>query len=76
MAAKIFSLSSTKIAKYEYTGEGIPLSQEHGIVKEANFSYSLLEKALEKTKTERTEKHFVSQTLWFIGKRCYLNNRK
>ena len=48
-AAKILSLVSGKIHKYEYlTGEDILLSNKQQIIEQAKFIYSPLEKALEK----------------------------
>ena len=48
-AAKISALSSRKIGKYEYiTAEEIVPSNQKQIVEQANFTYSSLEKALEK----------------------------
>ena len=52
-AAKISTLSSGKIDKYEYlTGEEILPSNQQQIIEQAKFTYSLLGKAFEKqTKT-------------------------
>ena len=52
-AAKISSLSSGKIHKYEHlTGEDILPSNQQQIIEQAKFSYSPLRKAFEKgTKT-------------------------
>ena len=52
-AAKISALSSGKIDKYEYlTGEEILPSNQQQIIEQAKFTYSRLEKTLEKqTKT-------------------------
>ena len=52
-AAKISALSSGEIDKYEYlTGEEILPSNQQQIIEQANFTYSLLDKAFEKqTKT-------------------------
>ena len=52
-AAKISTLSSGKIDKYEYlTGEEILPSNQQQIIEQAKFAYSLLGKAFEKqTKT-------------------------
>ena len=48
-AAKISALSSGKIDKYEYfTGEEILPSNQKQMIKQAKFTYSLLEKAFEK----------------------------
>ena len=48
-AAKISALSSGKIQKYQYfTGEDILTSNQQQIKEEAKFTYSPLEKALEK----------------------------
>ena len=48
-AAKISALSSGKIDKYEYlTGEEILPSNQHQIIEQAKFTYSLLRKASEK----------------------------
>ena len=48
-AAKISALSSGKIDKYEYlTGEEILPSNQQQIIQQAKFTYSPLEKALEK----------------------------
>ena len=48
-AAKISALSSDKINKYEYlTGEEILSSNQKQIIEQAKFTYSPLEKALEK----------------------------
>ena len=48
-AAKISALSSGKIHKYEYlTGEDILPSNQWQIIEQAKFTYSPLEKALEK----------------------------
>ena len=47
--AKISALSSGKIYKYEcLTGEELPSSDQRGMIKQAKFTYSPLEKALEK----------------------------
>ena len=49
-AAKISALSSSKIDKYEYlTGKEILPSNQHQIIEQAKFTYSLLGKALKKT---------------------------
>ena len=49
-AAKISALQSGKIDKYEYlTGEEILPSNQKQIIEQAKFTYSLLEKAFEKT---------------------------
>ena len=48
-AAKISSLSSSKIHKYEYlTGKDILLSNQQQIIEQAKFTYSPLGKAFEK----------------------------
>ena len=48
-AAKIPTLSSGKICKYEYlTGEDILPSNQQQIIEHARFTYSLLGKAFEK----------------------------
>ena len=48
-AAKISSLSSAKIHKYEYvTGKDTLPSSNQQIIEQARFTYSLLEKAFEK----------------------------
>ena len=48
-AAKIPTLSSDKIDKYEYlTGEEILPSNQQQIIEQAKFTYSPLEKAFEK----------------------------
>ena len=48
-AAKISALSSGKLDKYEYlTGEEILPSNQQQIIQQAKFTYSPLEKALEK----------------------------
>ena len=48
-AAKISTLSSVKINKYEYlTGEEMLPSDQRQMMKQAKFTYSPLEKALEK----------------------------
>ena len=48
-AAKISTLSSGKIRKYEYlTGEDILPSNQQQIIEQAKFTYSTLEKAFEK----------------------------
>ena len=48
-AAKISTLSSGKLDKYEYlTGEEILPSNQQQVIQQAKFTYSLLEKALEK----------------------------
>ena len=48
-AAKISSLSSGKIHKYEYlTGKDILSSSNQQIIKQARFTYSPLEKAFNK----------------------------
>ena len=47
--AKISTLSSGKIDKYEFlTGEEILLSDQSRIIEQANFTYSLLGKKFEK----------------------------
>ena len=52
-AAKISALTSRKIDKYEYlTSEEILPSDQRTVIKQAKFTYSPLDKALEKqTKT-------------------------
>ena len=52
-AAKISTLSSREIRKYEYlTGEDILPSNQQQIIEQANFTYSPLRKAFEQqTKT-------------------------
>ena len=48
-AAKILTLSSSKIHKYEYfPGEDILPSSNHQIIEQARFTYSALGKAFEK----------------------------
>ena len=48
-AAKISALSSDKIDKYEYlTGEEILPSDQRRVTEQVKFTYSPLEKALEK----------------------------
>ena len=48
-AAKISSLSSGKIPKYEYlTGKDILLSNQQQVIEQARFTYSPLGKAFEK----------------------------
>ena len=48
-AARISTLSSGKIRKYEYlTGEDILPSNQQQIIEQAKFTYSTLEKAFEK----------------------------
>ena len=56
-AAKISTLSSGKIHKYEYlTGEDILPSNQQQIIEQARFTYSLLGKAFEKqTKTMKDQ---------------------
>ena len=47
---KILTLSSGKIDKYEYlTSEEILPSDQSGMIEQARFTYSALEKDLEKT---------------------------
>ena len=47
--AKMSALSSGKIEKYEYlTGEEILSSNQRKIIEQANFAYSLLDKAFER----------------------------
>ena len=62
-AAKILTLSSGKIDKYEYlTGEEILPSNQQHIIEEAKFTYSPLGKAFEKqTRTikDQGEKHVI-----------------
>ena len=56
-AVKISALSSGKIDKYEYlTGEEILPSDLRRVIERAKFTYSHLEKALEKHKTTITKK--------------------
>ena len=63
-AAKISSLSSGKLDKYEYlTGEEILPSNQQQIIQQAKFSYSPLGKALEKqrkTIDDQGEKQVVA----------------
>ena len=48
-AAKISTLSSGKIDKYDYlTGEGIPPSDQRRVMEQTKFTYSPLRKALVK----------------------------
>ena len=48
-AAKISALSSGKIRKYEYlTGEDILPSKQQQIIKQAKFTYSLLDQTFDK----------------------------
>ena len=48
-AARISTLSSGKIRKYEYlTGEDILPSNQQQIIEQAKFTYSTLEEAFEK----------------------------
>ena len=54
-SAKISTLSSGKIDKYEYlTGKEILPSDQNRAIQQAKFTYSFLEKALEK-QTKRIE---------------------
>ena len=56
-AAKISTLSSAKIDKYEdLTGEEILPCTQQQIIKQANFTYSPLGKAFEKQKNNRRSK--------------------
>ena len=63
-AAKISALSSGKLDKYEYlTGEEILPSNQQQIIQQAKFTYSPLEKALEKqrkTIEDQAEKQVVA----------------
>ena len=66
-AAKISALSSGKIDKYEYlTGEEILPSHLRRVIEWAKFTYSHLEKALEKHKTTITTK-----TMKSMEKNCF-----
>ena len=52
-AAKILALSSGKIDKYEYlTGVKTLPSNQRRVIEQAKFTYSSLEKALEKQRIE------------------------
>ena len=49
-AAKVSTLSSGKIDKYEYlTGEEILSSNQKQLIEQAKFTYSALSKSLQKT---------------------------
>ena len=66
-AVKISALSSGKIDKYEYlTGEEILPSDLRIVIERAKFTYSHLEKALEKHKTTTTTK-----TMKSMEKNCF-----
>ena len=66
-AVKISALSSGKIDKYEYlTGEEILPSDLRRVIERAKFTYSHLEKALEKHKTTTTTK-----TMKSMEKNCF-----
>ena len=66
-AVKISALSSGKIDKYEYlTGEEILPSDLRRVIELAKFTYSHLEKALEKHKTTTTTK-----TMKSMEKNCF-----
>ena len=66
-AVKISALSSGKIDKYEYlTGEEILPSHLRRVIEWAKFTYSHLEKALEKHKTTITTK-----TMKSMEKNCF-----
>ena len=55
-AAKILTLSSGKIDKYEYvTGEEILPSDQRQIIKQAKFAYSPLGEASEKRKEKQVD---------------------
>ena len=57
MSTKISALYSGKIDKYEYlTCEKTLLLQQHRIIENAEFNYSLFKKALQK-QTATSEKH-------------------
>ena len=64
-AVKISALSSGKIDKYEYlTGEEILPSDLRRVIERAKFTYSHLEKALEKHKT-------TTKTMKSMEKNCF-----
>ena len=66
-AVKISALSLGKIDKYEYlTGEEILPSDLRRVIERAKFTYSHLEKALEKHKTTTTTK-----TMKSMDKNCF-----
>ena len=66
-AVKISALSSGKIDKYEYlAGEEILPSDLRIVIERAKFTYSHLEKALEKHKTTTTTK-----TMKSMEKNCF-----
>ena len=67
-AAKISALSSGKIDKYEYlAGEEILRSDLRRVIEWAKFTYSHLEKALEKHKTTTT----TTKTMKSMEKNCF-----
>ena len=67
-AVKISALSLGKIDKYEYlTGEEILPSDLRRVIEWAKFTYSHLEKALEKHKTTTT----TTKTMKSMDKNCF-----